>query len=195
MSKNLTKHDFIVSRQRREKVNGHKGMVLWFTGLSGSGKSTIANNLDDKLNNLGKKTYILDGDNIRLGLNNDLGFSAEDRKENIRRISEVAKLFADSGAIVMTAFISPYRKDRDAARKLIGNDFNEIFVDTNLEECIKRDPKGLYKKALSGEINNFTGIDAPYEKPIDPEVIIKDLSVVDSVNLLFKFMNIWKEGL
>ena len=190
MSKNLTKHDFIVSRQRREKVNGHKGMVLWFTGLSGSGKSTIANNLDDKLNNLGKRTYILDGDNIRLGLNNDLGFSAEDRKENIRRISEVAKLFVDSGAIVITAFISPYKKDRDAARKLIGNDFNEIFVDTNLEECIKRDPKGLYKKALSGEINNFTGIDAPYEKPSDPEVIIKDLSVVDSVNLLLKFMNI-----
>lgn len=195
MSKNLIKHDFIVSRQRREEVNGHKGMVLWFTGLSGSGKSTIANNLDDKLNNLGKRTYILDGDNIRLGLNNDLGFSAEDRKENIRRISEVAKLFADSGAIVMTAFISPYKKDRDAARKLIGNDFNEIFVDTNLEECIKRDPKGLYKKALSGEINNFTGIDAPYEKPSDPEVTIKDLSVVDSVNLLLKFMNIWKEVL
>ena len=190
MSKNLTKHDFIVSRQRREKLNGHKGMVLWFTGLSGSGKSTIANNLDDKLNNLGKRTYILDGDNIRLGLNNDLDFSAEDRKENIRRISEVAKLFADSGAIVMTAFISPYKKDRDAARKLIGNDFNEIFVDTDLEECLKRDPKGLYKKALSGEINNFTGIDAPYEKPSDPEVIIKDLSVVDSVNLLLKFMNI-----
>ena len=190
MSKNITKHDFIVSRRRREKVNGHKGMVLWFTGLSGSGKSTIANNLDDKLNALGKRTYILDGDNIRLGLNNDLGFSIEDRKENIRRISEVAKLFADSGAIVMTAFISPYKKDRDAARKLIGNDFNEIFVDTKLEECIKRDPKGLYKKALSGEINNFTGVDAPYEKPSDPEVIIKDLSVVDSVNLLLKFMNI-----
>ena len=190
MSKNITKHDFIVSRQRREKVNGHKGMVLWFTGLSGSGKSTIANNLDDKLNALGKRTYILDGDNIRLGLNNDLGFSPEDRKENIRRISEVAKLFADSGAIVMTAFISPYRKDRDAARKLIGNDFNEIFMDTKLEVCINRDPKGLYKKAFSGEIKNFTGIDAPYEKPSEPEVIIKDLSVVDSVNLLLKFMNI-----
>ena len=190
MSKNLTKHDFIVSRQRREKVNGHKGMVLWFTGLSGSGKSTIANYLDDKLNALGKRTYILDGDNIRLGLNSDLGFSPEDRQENIRRISEVAKLFAESGAIVMTAFISPYIKDRNAARKLIGNDFNEIFVDTNLEECIRRDPKGLYKKALSGELNNFTGIDAPYEKPSDPEVIIKDLSVVDCVNLLLKFMKI-----
>ena len=190
MSKNITKHDFIVSRQRREKVNGHKGMVLWFTGLSGSGKSTIANNLDDKLNALGKRTYILDGDNIRLGLNNDLGFSPDDRKENIRRISEVAKLFADSGAIVITAFISPYKKDRDAARKLIGNDFNEIFMDTELEKCIDRDPKGLYKKAFLGQIKNFTGVDAPYEKPIDPEVIIKDLSVVDAVNLLLKFMKI-----
>ena len=190
MSSNITKHNFIVSRKRREKVNGHKGMVLWFTGLSGSGKSTIANNLDDKLNALGKRTYILDGDNVRLGLNNDLGFSAEDRKENIRRISEVAKLFADSGAIVMIAFISPYRNDRDAARKLIGDDFNEIFVDTNLNECISRDPKGLYKKAFSKKIKNFTGVDAPYEKPFDPELIIKDLSVVDSVNLLLKFLNI-----
>ena len=190
MSKNITKHHFIVSRQRREKVNGHKGMVLWFTGLSGSGKSTIANNLDDKLNALGKRTYILDGDNIRLGLNNDLGFSPVDRKENIRRISEVAKLFADSGAIVMTAFISPYKNDRDAARKLIGNDFNEIFMDTQLEECIKRDPKGLYKKAFSGEIKNFTGIDAPYEKPSAPELTVKNLSVVDSVNLLLKFMKL-----
>ena len=188
MSKNLTKHDFIVSRQRREKVNGHEGMVLWFTGLSGSGKSTIANNLDDKLNNLGKRTYILDGDNIRLGLNNNLGFSPEDRKENIRRISEVAKLFADSGAIVMTAFISPYKKDRDAARKLIGNDFNEIFVDTKLEECIKRDPKGLYKKALSGEIKNFTGIDAPYENPQNPEIIIKNLTIDRSVDKIIKYL-------
>jgi adenylylsulfate kinase len=190
MSNNITKHNFNVSRQKREKVSGHKGMVLWFTGLSGSGKSTIANTLDDKLNVLGKRTYILDGDNIRLGLNKDLGFSPEDRQENIRRISEVAKLFADSGAIVMTAFISPYKKDRDAARKLIGDDFNEIFVDTKLEECIKRDPKGLYKKAFSGEIKNFTGIDAPYEKPSDPELTVKNLSVVDSVNLLLKFMKL-----
>ena len=134
MSKNLTKHDFIVSRQRREKVNGHKGMLLWFTGLSGSGKSTIANNLDDKLNALGKRTYILDGDNIRLGLNNDLGFSPEDRKENIRRISEVAKLFADSGAIVITAFISPFKgptKDFRIARRsgsLICKSFSSYFV-------------------------------------------------------------------
>ena len=184
MSKNITKHDFIVSRQRREKVNGHKGMVLWFTGLSGSGKSTIANNLDDKLNALGKRTYILDGDNIRFGLNNDLGFSPEDRKENIRRISEVAKLFADSGAIVMTAFISPYKEDRYEARKLIGEDFIEIFVNTSIDECIKRDPKGLYKKAINGEIKGFTGIDAPYEEPQNPEIEIKRMTVEESVNFI-----------
>ena len=145
MSTNLTKHNFTVTRQRREKVNGQKGMVLWFTGLSGSGKSTIANALDDELNKLGKKTYILDGDNIRMGLNKDLSFSPEDRKENIRRISEVAKLFADSGTIVLTAFISPYIADRQDARDLIGDDFKEVFVDTDVEECIKRDLKGLYK--------------------------------------------------
>ena len=188
MSTNLTKHNFTVSRERREEVNGQKGMVLWFTGLSGSGKSTIANALDDELNNLGKKTYILDGDNIRMGLNKDLSFSPEDRKENIRRISEVAKLFADSGTIVLTAFISPYLEDRQAARELIGNDFNEVFVDTDIEECIKRDPKGLYKKALAGEIKGFTGVDAPYEKPINPEVILSNLSISESVEFLINFI-------
>tara|TARA_B100001057_G_scaffold350971_1_gene352480 strand:+ start:342 stop:911 length:570 start_codon:yes stop_codon:yes gene_type:complete len=186
MSTNLTKHNFTVTRQRREKVNGQKGIVLWFTGLSGSGKSTIANALDDELNILGRKTYLLDGDNIRMGLNKDLSFSPEDRKENIRRISEVAKLFADSGTIVLTAFISPYIADRLAARELIGNDFNEVFVDTDIKECIKRDPKGLYKKALAGEIKGFTGIDAPYEKPNNPELIIKDLSISESVKYLLK---------
>lgn len=189
MSKNLTKHNFTVTRDRREKVNGQKGMVLWFTGLSGSGKSTIANALDDELNKLGKKTYILDGDNIRMGLNKDLSFSPEDRKENIRRISEVAKLFADSGTIVLTAFISPYILDRQAARDLIGEDFNEVFIGTDIEECIKRDPKGLYKKALAGEIKGFTGIDAPYEKPTNAEIIIKNLSISESVESLLKFMN------
>ena len=189
MSTNLTKHNFTVTRERREKVNGQKGMVLWFTGLSGSGKSTIANALDDELNKLGKKTYILDGDNIRMGLNKDLSFSPEDRKENIRRISEVAKLFADSGTIVLTAFISPYISDRQAARDLIGEDFNEVFIDTDIEECIKRDPKGLYKKALAGEIKGFTGIDAPYEKPTNAEIIIKNLSISESVESLLKFIN------
>ena len=188
MSTNLTKHNFTVTRDRREQVNGQKGMVLWFTGLSGSGKSTIANALDDELNKLGKKTYILDGDNIRMGLNKDLSFSPDDRKENIRRISEVAKLFADSGTIVLTAFISPYIDDRQAARDLIGEDFNEVFVDTDIKECIERDPKGLYKKALSGEIKGFTGIDAPYEKPTNPEIIIKNLSISESVESLLKYI-------
>ena len=172
MSTNLTKHNFTVTRERREKVNGQKGLVFWFTGLSGSGKSTIANALDDELNKLGKKTYILDGDNIRMGLNKDLSFSPEHRKENIRRISEVAKLFADSGTIVLTAFISPYIADRQDARDLIGDDFNEVFVDTDVEECIKRDPKGLYKKARSGELKNFTGIDSAYEIPENADLVL-----------------------
>ena len=189
MSTNLTKHNFTVTRERREKVNGQKGMVLWFTGLSGSGKSTIANAIDDELNKLGKKTYILDGDNVRMGLNKDLSFSPEDRKENIRRISEVAKLFADSGTIVLTAFISPYIADRQEARDLIGDDFKEVFVDTDVEECIKRDPKGLYKKALAGEIKGFTGIDAPYEKPTMAEVTLKNMSISESVEYLLKFIN------
>ena len=189
MSTNLTKHNFTVSRERRERVNGQKGMVLWFTGLSGSGKSTIANALDDELNKLGKKTYILDGDNIRMGLNKDLSFSPEDRKENIRRISEVAKLFADSGTIVLTAFISPYIADRQDARDLIGDDFKEVFVDTDVEECIKRDPKGLYKRALAGEIKGFTGIDAPYEKPTKAELTLKNMSISESVKNLLQYIN------
>tara|TARA_B100000575_G_C23118602_1_gene646987 strand:+ start:536 stop:1108 length:573 start_codon:yes stop_codon:yes gene_type:complete len=181
MSTNLTKHNFTVSREKREHICGHKGKVLWFTGLSGSGKSTLANALDEKLNYSKYNTYILDGDNIRMGLNKDLGFSPEDRKENIRRISEVAKLFADSGKVVMTAFISPYTDDRNKARKLIGNDFIEIFVNTPLEECIERDPKGLYKKAINGEIRGFTGIDAPYEEPQNAEIEIKNMTIEKSV--------------
>jgi len=186
MSANLTKHSFLVSREQREKNNGHPGIVIWFTGLSGSGKSTIANKLDVELNKRGLKTYILDGDNVRMGLNKDLGFSPESRKENIRRISEVAKLFADSGTIVMTAFISPYREDRDSARNVIGLDYVEVFVNTPIEECIKRDPKGLYKKAIAGEIKGFTGIDAPYEEPLSPEISLGNLSIEDSVAVLIE---------
>ncbi|MBC8299237.1 MAG: adenylyl-sulfate kinase [Pelagibacterales bacterium] len=186
MSTNLTKHSFLVSREQREKNNGHPGIVIWFTGLSGSGKSTIANKLDVELNKRGLKTYILDGDNVRMGLNKDLGFSPESRKENIRRISEVAKLFADSGTIVMTAFISPYREDRDLARGVIGLDYVEVFVNTPIEECIKRDPKGLYKKAIAGEIKGFTGIDAPYEEPLSPEISLGNLSIEDSVAVLIE---------
>ena len=184
MATNLTKHNFLVSREQREQISGHKGKVLWFTGLSGSGKSTLANALDEKLNSKKYNTYILDGDNVRMGLNKDLGFSPEDRKENIRRISEVAKLFADSGKIVMTAFISPYSKDRDEARKLIGDDFIEIFVNTSIDECIERDPKGLYKKALNGEIKGFTGIDAPYQDPLKAEIKIQNMSVEESIDLI-----------
>ena len=188
MSTNLTKHNFLVSRQQRESNNGHPGLVLWFTGLSGSGKSTIANELDVELNKRGLRTYILDGDNVRMGLNKDLGFSPESRKENIRRISEVAKLFADSGAIVMTAFISPYREDRDSARDVIGRDYVEVFVNTPIEECIKRDPKGLYKKAIAGEIKGFTGIDAPYEQPLSPEISLDNLSIEDSLAVLMDLL-------
>ena len=186
MSTNLTKHNFLVSREQREKNNGHSGIVIWFTGLSGSGKSTIANKLDVELNKIGLKTYILDGDNVRVGLNKDLGFSPESRKENIRRISEVAKLFADSGTIVMTAFISPYREDRKLARDLIGSDYVEVYVNTPIEECIKRDPKGLYKKAIAGEIKEFTGIDAPYEEPLSSEISLDNLSIEDSVAVLME---------
>ena len=190
MPTNLTIHNFTVSREEREQISGHKGKVLWFTGLSGSGKSTLANALEQKLNSKKYNTYILDGDNVRMGLNKDLGFSPEDRKENIRRISEVAKLFADSGKIVMTAFISPYIEDRYAARNLIGDDFIEIFVNTSLDECIKRDPKGLYKKALSGEIKGFTGIDAPYENPLNAEINLINMSISESVIEILNFLKI-----
>jgi|TARA_B110000263_G_C15120574_1_gene424146 adenylylsulfate kinase len=188
MPTNLTKNNFLVSRNQREKVSGHPGKIIWFTGLSASGKSTIANALDLELNKRGLRTYILDGDNVRMRLNKDLGFSPESRKENIRRISEVAKLFADSGTIVMTAFISPYREDRKSAREVIGSDYVEVFVNTPVEECINRDPKGLYKKAIAGEIKGFTGIDAPYEEPLNPEINLKNLSIEKSVEILINYL-------
>jgi adenylylsulfate kinase len=170
---NITWHEHYVSKQERRELTGHKGAVLWFTGLSACGKSTVANTVDHKLHALGKRTFVLDGDNVRHGLNKNLGFSAEDRAENIRRIGEVAKLFCDSGVIALTAFISPYKADRDNARELLeDSEFIEIFVDASLETCEARDPKGLYKKARAGEIKGFTGIDDPYEAPEKPELVL-----------------------
>lgn len=171
-AQNVHRQALSICREDRERLNGHKGKVIWFTGLSGSGKSTIANALDKELHAQGKRTYILDGDNIRQGLNKDLGFSNADRVENIRRVAEVAKLMMDAGLMVMTAFISPFRAERQMARELIGEDnFIEVFIDTPLEVCEQRDPKGLYKKARSGKIPNMTGINSPYEKPESPDFI------------------------
>jgi adenylylsulfate kinase len=170
---NVTWHVHLVSTEDRCKLAGHKGAVLWFTGLSACGKSTIANEVDYKLHGLGKRTSVLDGDNVRMGLNKNLGFSAEDRAENIRRIGEVSKLFANSGLITTTAFISPYKADRDAARALLPEgQFIEIYVNASLETCEARDPKGLYKKARAGEIKGFTGIDDPYEAPENAELVL-----------------------
>jgi len=173
-AENIHFHKHRVSRETKEKRNQHKSRVLWFTGLSGSGKSTVANATEKMLHDMGLQTYILDGDNVRMGLNKDLGFSPSDRTENIRRITEVAKLFADSGSLVLTAFISPYREDREKAREIISSeDFIEVFVSADLSVCEERDPKGLYKKARAGEIKGFTGIDAPYEAPLNPELIVE----------------------
>ena len=173
-SSDVVWHQASVSHQQHVQLNGHKPAVLWFTGLSGSGKSTVANAVDLMLHQLNAKTYLLDGDNVRHGLNGDLGFSDLDRVENIRRIGEVSKLFVDAGLLVSTAFISPFIADREMVRKQLSeNEFIEVFIDTPLAVCESRDPKGLYKKARAGEIKNFTGIDSAYEKPIDPEVHIK----------------------
>jgi len=170
---NVTWHEHTVTKEDREDLLNQKGTILWFTGLSGSGKSTVANEVAYQLHKQGNFSYVLDGDNIRHGLNKDLGFSPEDRNENIRRISEVAHLFSDSGVIAITAFISPYQKLRDFCRNLQGpGRFYEIYCHASLETCESRDPKGLYKKARAGEIKEFTGIDAPYEKPAKPELIV-----------------------
>lgn len=179
-NKNIVWHETNIRKEDREALLNQKGVVLWFTGLSGSGKSTIANAVEKKLAEAGRLTYLLDGDNIRYGLNNDLGFSLNDRKENIRRIAEVGKLFVDSGIITLAAFIAPIIVDRKAARSILGDRFIEIFVDCSLDVCIGRDPKGLYKKAQMGEIKNFTGIDSPYEKPVNPEIVVRsDIQSVD----------------
>lgn len=193
MSKNIVWHSTKVSNEDREKLNGHKGVCIWFTGLSGSGKSTLANELELRLHKLDKHTYLLDGDNIRHGLNKNLDFSDEGRQENIRRIGEVAKLFVDAGIIVLTAFISPFKGDRDQVRNLIDKDkFIEVYVECDLETCEERDPKGLYKKARAGEIKDFTGINSPYEKPEYPELIIdnsKNSNIHYNVEKIISFLS------
>lgn len=190
-STNIVWHESTVERAHREKVNRHRGFTIWFTGLSGSGKSTLSVALEERLHRMGCRTYRLDGDNVRSGLNRDLAFSPEDRIENIRRIGEVAKLFRDAGVINLTAFISPYKRDREMARVLSeDDDFIEVFVDASLEVCEQRDPKGLYKKARAGSIPNFTGISAPYEAPEAPEVHVHtdELDVDGCVDQLVRYL-------
>lgn len=192
-STNVVWHNATVTRARREAQNGHKSVILWFTGLSGAGKSSLAHAVEERLHLAGCKTFVLDGDNVRHGLCRDLGFSVEDRVENIRRIGEVAKLFLEAGVIAMTAFISPFRSERDAARQLVPQgEFLEIYCRCSLDVCEDRDVKGLYKKARAGEIKNFTGISSPYEEPINPELVVDtgsqsiDKSVDDVIAMLVK---------
>ena len=170
---NTIYHNATVTRERRNQLNGHKSVVIWFTGLSGSGKSTLAHSVEEKLHNLGCRTYVLDGDNVRHGLSSNLSFSDDDRKENIRRIGEAANLMMEAGVIAITAFISPFKKDRNFVRQLLSQgDFIEIYCKASLETCESRDVKGLYKRARTGEIKNYTGIDSPYEAPNNPELVI-----------------------
>jgi len=173
-STNIVWHESGVTKEDRQKLNNHKSGVLWFTGLSGSGKSTVSVALEKEIHARGIRTYLLDGDNVRHGLNKNLGFSPEDRTENIRRIGEVGKLMSDAGVLTLSAFISPYQEDRDQVRALLEEDeFIEIYVKCSVDTCEDRDPKGLYKKARAGEIKGFTGIDAPYEEPVNPEIVIE----------------------
>lgn len=190
-NKNIVWHEQYITKEKRETLLNQKPCILWFTGLSGSGKSTIANAVEVELFKKDRKTYLLDGDNVRHGLNKDLGFTEFDRVENIRRIGEVSKLFVDSGLIILTAFISPFKSDRQIARSLVKyGEFIEVFVDTPLDICEKRDPKGLYKKAREGSIKNFTGIDSPYEIPLNPEIHIKteDKTIEECVNIVLFYL-------
>ena len=192
MSLNTVKHAYKVTKTDREVKQGNKAFLLWFTGLSGSGKSTLANLVEVALHKQNKSTYVLDGDNIRQGINKDLSFAPEDRSENIRRIAEVSKLMVHAGIITLAAFVSPYLKDRALVKKIVGeNNFIEIFVNTSLEECEHRDVKGLYKKARSGEIKNMTGISAPYEAPVKPslEVVTDGQPIEESVKTILEFIN------
>jgi bifunctional enzyme CysN/CysC len=190
-SQNLYKQALSIGLVDREGLNGHRGKVIWFTGLSGAGKSTLANALEVELHRRGLRTYVLDGDNLRHGLNRDLGFSDADRVENVRRVAEVARLMMDAGLIVMTALISPFRKERDWARELVGaGNFVEVYVNTPLHTCEQRDVKGLYKKARSGLIPNMTGLNSPYEEPLRPELILNgdNLSLEPAVEKLLELV-------
>jgi adenylylsulfate kinase len=188
---NIVWHDHRVTKTERRKLNNHKSCVVWFTGLPSSGKSTIASKVEHQLHNRGVRTYLLDGDNVRHGLNSNLGFSPQDREENIRRIGEVAKLFVDAGMITFVAFISPYSKDRERARKLLEDgEFIEVYVKCPVEVCEQRDPKGQYQKAKKGEIKEFTGVSAPYEEPLNPEIILETdrLAVDESVKKIVDYL-------
>ena len=192
MQKNIVKHSYSVNLDSRKKLKQHQAILLWFTGLSGSGKSTIANSVEQELHKNKVHTYTLDGDNIRKGLNSDLSFSPEDRSENIRRIAETAHLMIDAGLVVLAAFVSPYRNDRDHIRNIVGDDnMVEIYINTSIEECERRDVKGLYKKARKGEIKNMTGISAPYESPLHPDIQIntEEVTVVDATKQIINFIN------
>ena len=192
MQKNIVKHSYSVNRDSRKKLKQHKSILLWFTGLSGSGKSTIANCVEQELHKNSIHTYTLDGDNIRKGLNSDLSFSSKDRSENIRRIAETAHLMIDAGLVVLAAFVSPYRNDRDHVRNIVGNDnMVEIYINTSVEECERRDVKGLYKKARKGEIKNMTGISAPYEPPLHPDIQIntEKVTIIDATKQIINFIN------
>lgn len=192
MNSDIVWHQHKITKKDRSQKTAQKPCVIWFTGLSGSGKSTIANAVEQMLFQNGNFTYLLDGDNVRHGLNKDLGFDEQSRVENIRRIGEISKLFVDSGLIVLSAFISPFQNDRDVVRKLLEKgEFIEVFIDTPLEICEKRDPKGLYKKARQGEIKNFTGIDSPYEAPQNPQLHIKNdgISVERACKEVFEYLN------
>jgi len=190
---NTIYHNATVTRQRREKLNNHKSVVIWFTGLSGSGKSTLAHSVEEELHKLNCRTFVLDGDNVRHGLSSNLTFSDADRKENIRRISETAKLMMEAGVIAITAFISPFREDRDTVRELLPqDDFIEIYCNASLEVCESRDVKGLYKRAHAGEIKNFTGIDSPYEEPTNPELVVNtgDEALEESVTKVLEYLKL-----
>jgi len=189
VSKDIFLYNQTITKHNHVEQMKQKPYILWFTGLSASGKSTLANALEIELHKKGFKTYLLDGDNLRTGLNSDLGFSVKDREENIRRVAHLSQILLDAGIIVITAFISPFKKDREFARSLVSEDeFIEIFVDTPLEVCEKRDPKGLYKKARAGEIKDFTGIDSLYEKPTKAEIILKDETIENRIKKILEYL-------